>query len=311
MPDYGHPLRFGSFITPTSAPASRPGDLALLSEELGLDLVTFQDHPYQATFLDTWTLLTWVAARTERIHLAGNVLSLPLRQPAVLARAAASLDLLSNGRLSLGLGSGAFWDGIASMGGRRLSPGQAVAALSEGIDVIRGVLDVSQTRPLRIDGEYYQVNGVKRGPAPTHSIPIWIGAYKPKMLRLVTDERGHDLVVPGQGHRLVDQRGDIGDRLQSFDDRVRIGRVDQDHRLGVLLPAARRPENHLPGHAAVGRLDRRAPALQERDQVRDVERELGEGHLAHRLGLELERHPHTEVGPGPAHGPEQIRVLAL
>jgi alkanesulfonate monooxygenase SsuD/methylene tetrahydromethanopterin reductase-like flavin-dependent oxidoreductase (luciferase family) len=56
-----------------------------------------------------------------------------------MARAAASLDLLSGGRFDLGLGAGGFWDGVAAMGGRRLTPGQAVDALSEAIDVIRGV----------------------------------------------------------------------------------------------------------------------------------------------------------------------------
>src|SRR5882672_3268149 len=107
MPDYGHPIRFGSFITPVNAPASAPARLAVLSEQLGLDLVTFQDHPYQPSFLDTWTLLSWVAARTERVGVSGNVLNLPLRQPpAVLARAAASLDLLSGGRVTLGIGAG-------------------------------------------------------------------------------------------------------------------------------------------------------------------------------------------------------------
>jgi alkanesulfonate monooxygenase SsuD/methylene tetrahydromethanopterin reductase-like flavin-dependent oxidoreductase (luciferase family) len=122
MPDYGHPIRFGSFITPVNSPASAPARLAVLSEQLGLDLVTFQDHPYQPSFLDTWTLLSWVAAQTERVQLAGNVLNLPLRQPAVLARAAASLDLLSGGRVSVGIGAGGFWDAIEAMGGRRLDP---------------------------------------------------------------------------------------------------------------------------------------------------------------------------------------------
>ena len=74
----------------------------------GAGLVTFQDHPYQAGFLDTWTLLSYVAAQTERIALSGNVINLPLRPPTVLARAAASLDLLSGGRFELGLGAGAF-----------------------------------------------------------------------------------------------------------------------------------------------------------------------------------------------------------
>ena len=86
MPDYGHPLRFATFISPTNSPAPRPVELAQLSERLGFDLVTFQDHPYRSDFLDTWTPLSWVAARTERIGVSGNVLNLPLRQPpAVLA----------------------------------------------------------------------------------------------------------------------------------------------------------------------------------------------------------------------------------
>ena len=70
MPDYGHPLRFATFISPANSPAHRPVELAQLSERLGFDFVTFQDHPYKADFLDTWTLLSWVAARTERIGCA-------------------------------------------------------------------------------------------------------------------------------------------------------------------------------------------------------------------------------------------------
>ena len=184
MPDYGHPLRFGTFIQPSNAQPELTVTLAERSEQLGYDLVTFQDHPYQPSYLDTWTLMTWVAARTSRIHLASNVLNLPLRPPAVTARAAASLDLLSAGRFDLGLGAGGFWDAIEAMGGRRLSPGQAVDALDEAIDVIRGIWADGEPAPLRVDGEYYRVHGAKRGPAPAHDIPIWVGAYKPRMLRL-------------------------------------------------------------------------------------------------------------------------------
>jgi FAD/FMN-containing dehydrogenase len=184
MPDYGHELSFGTFITPQN---QRPDDvvaLARLTEQVGLDLATFQDHPYQPAFLDTWTLLSWVAAQTETLRVAPNVLNLPLRQPAVLARAAASLDLLSGGRVELGLGAGAFWDGIEAMGGRRLTPGQAVDALGEAIDVIRGIWDVSERGGVRVDGEHHRVRGAKRGPDPAHDISIWLGAYKPRMLRL-------------------------------------------------------------------------------------------------------------------------------
>ncbi|CAN5329996.1 hypothetical protein BH09ACT5_BH09ACT5_08710 [soil metagenome] len=112
--------------------------------------------------------------------------NLPLRgQPAVFARAAASLDLLSGGRFEMGLGAGGFWDAIEAIGGRRLTPGQGVDALSEAIDIIHGVWDASERSPLRIAGEYYSVNGAKRGPAPAHDIPIWVGAAKPRMQRLI------------------------------------------------------------------------------------------------------------------------------
>ncbi|WP_308798317.1 LLM class flavin-dependent oxidoreductase [Agromyces silvae] len=183
---YGRPLQFGTFITPSNDPPQVPVQLAQVAEAAGFDLVTFQDHPYQPRFHDTWTLLTWVAASTERIRVAGNVLNVPLqREPAVLARAAASLDLLSDGRFELSLGAGGFWDAIEAIGGRRLTPGQAVDALAEAIEIIRGTWDAGNRERFVVDGEYYRVDGAKRGPAPAHDIPIWIGALKPRMLRLI------------------------------------------------------------------------------------------------------------------------------
>ena len=213
MPDYGLPLRFGTFITPSNRTPEAPVALAKLSEDLGFDLVTFQDHPYQPSFLDTWTLMSWVAAQTSTIHIAPNVLNIPLRPPAVTARAAASLDLLSGGRFDLGLGAGGFWDAVEAMGGRHLTPGQAVDALSEAIDVIRGIWAADDRTPLRLDGDYYHLHGAKRGPAPSREIPLWIGALKPRMLRL-TGRKGDGwlpslaYLEPGgyaQGNRVIDE----------------------------------------------------------------------------------------------------------
>ena len=114
------------------------------------------------------------------------MLNLPLRQPpAVLARAAASLDLLSGGRTSLGLGAGFYWDAVQAIGGRRLTPLQGVAALDEAIDIIRAVWDTEEPGSVDVDGKFYSVHGAERGPAPAHEIPIWIGAHKPKMQDLV------------------------------------------------------------------------------------------------------------------------------
>jgi alkanesulfonate monooxygenase SsuD/methylene tetrahydromethanopterin reductase-like flavin-dependent oxidoreductase (luciferase family) len=183
MTDYGHDLLFGSFVTPSAERPERPVALARLSEQLGLDLVTIQDHPYQSRHLDTWTLLSVIGARTSRIALSPNVANLPLRQPVVLARSVATLDLVTNGRVELGLGAGAFWDAIAAVGGRRLSPAESVEALEEGIRIIRAIWDTSQ-RAVRIAGSHYRVWGAHPGPAPAHGVGIWLGAYKRRMLGL-------------------------------------------------------------------------------------------------------------------------------
>jgi hypothetical protein len=184
MPDYGHDLLFSANLVPHAQHADTVVALAQLAERAGLDLVTFQDHPYQPAFLDTWTLLSYVAASTETIRLAGNVHPLPLRPPAMLAQAAASLDILSHGRFELALGTGGFWDAIASIGGPRLTPGQAVDALEEGIPIIRAAWDTGAPGGIQHHGEHYRIDGAKRGPRPAHDIGIWLGAYKPRMLRL-------------------------------------------------------------------------------------------------------------------------------
>ncbi|MCE7011064.1 LLM class flavin-dependent oxidoreductase [Kibdelosporangium philippinense] len=184
MTDYGHDLVLGTFITPSVNDPDRVVGLAELTEAVGLDAATFQDHPYNVGLLDAWTLLSWVAARTERILVTGNVLNLPLRPPAVLAKSAASLDLLSHGRFELGIGAGSFVDPIHGMGGGRKSPGERIETLSEAIDIFRGVWDADTRGAFRFDGKHYQVPGMKHGPKPAHDISIWLGAYKPRMLKL-------------------------------------------------------------------------------------------------------------------------------
>ena len=146
--DYAHELQFGVFIPPLAEQADAVIELAQLAELSGLDLVTFQDHPYQPRFLDTWTLLSVIAARTSSVRIAPNVANLPLRPPAVLARSVASLDILSGGRVELGLGAGAFWDAIEANGGRRLTPGESVTALGEAIEVIRAFISGSFSRSM-------------------------------------------------------------------------------------------------------------------------------------------------------------------
>jgi alkanesulfonate monooxygenase SsuD/methylene tetrahydromethanopterin reductase-like flavin-dependent oxidoreductase (luciferase family) len=184
--DYGHDLLFGTFITPAAQRPRHAVELAVVADRAGLDLVTFQDHPYQPGFLDTWSLLTYVAARTSRVRLSHNVLNLPLRQPpAMLARAAASVDLLSDARFELGIGAGRVWDAIEAMGGPRRTPGEAVDALEEAITIVREVWAADKPGPVLFDGNHYRAWGAPRGPAPAHDVEIWVGAGMPRMLGLV------------------------------------------------------------------------------------------------------------------------------
>jgi alkanesulfonate monooxygenase SsuD/methylene tetrahydromethanopterin reductase-like flavin-dependent oxidoreductase (luciferase family) len=194
--DYGHPVRFGVFVIPGAAQPEHPLSIVALADELGYDLVGVQDHPYQSRFLDTWTLLTAMAMRTKRIGLFTDVANLPLRPPAVLAKAAATLDLLSGGRVELGLGAGGSFEAIKAIGGPMLTRGESVDALDEAIEVIR--LMWSGRRGVRFEGNHYQLAGVHTGPPPAHSMGIWLGAYRPRMLSLVG--RAADGWVPSLGY---------------------------------------------------------------------------------------------------------------
>jgi alkanesulfonate monooxygenase SsuD/methylene tetrahydromethanopterin reductase-like flavin-dependent oxidoreductase (luciferase family) len=174
---------FGIFPTPNAEERDQIVEQVLTADRAGLDLVGIQDHPYQRRFLDTWSLIGFLAARTERIRFFPDVANLPLRPPAVMAKAAASIDLLSGGRFELGLGAGAFWEGIGAMGGPVRTGPESVDALEEAIEVIR--LMWSEERSARFAGKHYSLDGVHPGPRPAHDIGIWLGAYGPRMVRLV------------------------------------------------------------------------------------------------------------------------------
>ena len=195
------PVVFGANVDPVWHPAAEPLRRARDAERLGLDLVTIQDHQYQPKFYDAWTLLTHIAAQTEKITVVPTVATLPLRPPAVLAKAAASLDLLTGGRVQLGLGGGAFWDAIAAMGGPRRTAREAVDALSEAIDVIRAIW--SGQRSVRVSGHYYTLSGAHPGPQPSPALGIWLGAYGPRMLTLTGAKA--DGWLPSHGYLGLDK----------------------------------------------------------------------------------------------------------
>jgi alkanesulfonate monooxygenase SsuD/methylene tetrahydromethanopterin reductase-like flavin-dependent oxidoreductase (luciferase family) len=126
--------------------------------------------------------MAMIAATTTTLRIFPDVANLPLRPPAVMAKTAATISLLSGGRFDLGLGAGAFWEAIEAYGGPRLAPGESLDALEEAITVIRKVW--SGERNLRFDGDHYRLAGAQSGPVPAHPIGIWLGAYGPRALAL-------------------------------------------------------------------------------------------------------------------------------
>jgi alkanesulfonate monooxygenase SsuD/methylene tetrahydromethanopterin reductase-like flavin-dependent oxidoreductase (luciferase family) len=174
-------VRFGLNADPNIGGVAIAERITAIADSHGLELVGMQDHPYNDGFLDTFTLLTWLASKTASVHFVTNVANLPLRPPVMLAKQAATMDVLSGGRFELGLGAGAFWEGIAGMGGPHRAARTALESLSEAIDILRSFW---AGEPFGFRGEHYQAPSVRPAPKPAHGIGIWLGVRGPRAVRL-------------------------------------------------------------------------------------------------------------------------------
>lgn len=242
--DYGQSVEFGFFPAPNTDDYAEILEQIRLAEDANLDLIGIQDHPYQRRFLDTFTLIADLAARTERLRFFPDVANLPLRNPAVMAKVAASIDRMSGGRFELGLGAGSFWDAIEGMGGPRRSPSEAVESLAEAIEIIRHMW--SGERGLRFEGRHYRIKGIHSGPVPAHDIGIWVGANGPRMLRLIG--RAADGWVPSSGWATPERLPELNEQIDEAADAA--GRKPSDIRriynvAGAITDGAR--GNHLEG----------------------------------------------------------------
>lgn len=174
------PLRFGACLFPdAAAPLMR---IAQDADRFGLDLLGVRDEPYRRDTADALALLAAVLAGTSRIRVLPAVACLPLRPPAALAKAVATMDRLSGGRVELGLGAGAVPDRIEAYGGARLDGPAARRALEEAVQIIR--LHWSDQTGLRFQGEHYRFAAAQAGPLPVHPIGIWLGVTGPRGLDL-------------------------------------------------------------------------------------------------------------------------------
>jgi alkanesulfonate monooxygenase SsuD/methylene tetrahydromethanopterin reductase-like flavin-dependent oxidoreductase (luciferase family) len=174
--------RFGVFLSPHRDNRART-DSALAAEAGGFDFVSIQDHPYVPDFLDPFTIIANLVGLTSRLRFMTDVANLPLRPAPMLAKTAASLDLLSNGRFDLGIGGGRSGPQIAGLAGPTWSPGQVVQATDEAITVLRALWQADAVASF--DGSIYNLSAAHTGPAPARRIEIWLGAAGSRMLSLL------------------------------------------------------------------------------------------------------------------------------
>ncbi len=160
-------------------------DSVWMSDHFFLDLQKYGGSSHRFGSLEPLVTLAVVAARTRRIRLGSLVLVAAFRHPAMLAKAAATLDLASGGRLDLGLGAGWYEAEFRAMGFPFERTQDRIAHLREYVQVVRGMLSGDE---FSFEGSAFRV---ERAPNRPYAVqrphpPIWIGSKGgPRMLRLV------------------------------------------------------------------------------------------------------------------------------
>jgi alkanesulfonate monooxygenase SsuD/methylene tetrahydromethanopterin reductase-like flavin-dependent oxidoreductase (luciferase family) len=157
-------------------------------EALGIEVAAVADHFVDWTnppspWFESWTALTGLAATTKTIRLATCVTQIPLRNPAMFARGALTLDHISKGRLEIGLGTGLVGDPSYRMIGiPDWEPRERVARLAEYVEIVDRLLRDEVTS---FAGQFYRVDGAYMNPRPVQSPrpPIMVGALGPVMMR--------------------------------------------------------------------------------------------------------------------------------
>lgn len=175
-------LLLGLNLSTSAAPGADPVADAIEAERLGFDFVSANDHPMGSSPThEVWTLLAWVAARTSTIKVASRVVGVPYRNPAVLAKMAASLQTLSAGRLILGIGGGSNDEAIAAVGAGALTPRGKIDRLEDALRIMRGLWSGPA---FSYEGRVHSVRDATIEPRPSEPIPIWTGAFGARGLRL-------------------------------------------------------------------------------------------------------------------------------
>jgi alkanesulfonate monooxygenase SsuD/methylene tetrahydromethanopterin reductase-like flavin-dependent oxidoreductase (luciferase family) len=183
-----HALRFQVLTLPNAPWPELLGRFQRI-EALGFDLAGMADHFVDWTnppspWFDLWTQAAAVAANTSRLRLSTCVAQIPLRNPAMLARQALSVEHISNGRIEVGLGLGLTSDpSYAMMGIPNWDNKERVARFKEYVEIVDALL-CNETTSYK--GKFYEINEAVMNPRPLQKPrpPIMIAAMGPVMLKM-------------------------------------------------------------------------------------------------------------------------------
>ncbi|MEA2434152.1 MAG: hypothetical protein QOG54_1609 [Actinomycetota bacterium] len=174
------PPLFGLNVSTSAAAGADPVAEAVRAEELRFDFVSANDHPSGSSpSFETWTMLSWIAARTTEIKVATRVLGVPYRSPAMVAKMAETLNRLSGGRLILGLGGGYSDHEFRAFGLPVPSPREKVDGLEEAVNIMRGLWSREK---FTYSGKHHTTEAAELEPKPDTNIPIWLGTFGPRAL---------------------------------------------------------------------------------------------------------------------------------
>ncbi len=236
-------LRFGLFLSQANKSLSQVNDEFQMAEDLGFDHAWLVDHlvdtdgPPSYPIHEAWTLLASLAERTSRIRLGVLVTSNTFRHPAVLLKAAVTVDHISGGRLTLGLGTGWHVDEHRRYGIDLPEPPERVDRFAEAVELISLLMAQERTT---FAGRYYRLDDAPLEPRPlqTPRIPILIAAHRPRMLRLAArfaDQWDTFAAMPDTATDGVET--ELAERIHALDDACRaIGRDPAEIRRSTWAP---------------------------------------------------------------------------
>lgn len=166
-------------------------DAARGAEELGADSVFVADHllglPPERGIMEAWTVMSAVAAATERVEIGAQVLCQSFRHPGLLARMAATLDIVSGGRLRMLIGAGWLQQEYDAYGFRFPSAAVRMEQLRDAVRILKGLMNADG--PFSYQGKHYQVYEALNVPPPLRRpFQIEVGGAGDRMLRLIARE---------------------------------------------------------------------------------------------------------------------------